>query len=138
MDGQLSIFPLKSRIFWAGTDKLIGKKFLGHLVYFNPILVQRVPCPCFPIFNHYFYKKTKPIHIQKYLFGIGIWVWAAKNELFSLSVSVIRYDVDCFAFYTGLSTFLLREPRLKNDRKDHYFWSHIGVNSVSLAICYPK
>ena len=80
------------------------------------------------------------IHIQKYLFGIGVWIWAAKNEVFNLCVSVVRYVVDCFAFYTGLSTFYLQsyKSRLKNYQEHHYFWSRIGVNSVSLAICYPK
>ena len=28
-----------------------------------PILVQRVPCPCFQLFNHCFYKKLSLIHI---------------------------------------------------------------------------
>ena len=35
----------------------------------KPMLVQWVPCPCFPLFNHYFYK----------IFGIEIWIWAAKT-----------------------------------------------------------
>ena len=59
-----------------------------------PILVLWVPCHCFPLFNHYFYKKlqkTKPLHpTPKYLFGSGIWIWAAKNLRFSLRASVVR------------------------------------------------
>ena len=43
-----------------------------------------------PLFNHYFYKKTKPLYpTPKYLFGSGIWIWAAKNLKFSLRVSVV-------------------------------------------------
>ena len=58
------------------------------------ILVLWVPCPCFLLFNHYFYKKTKPLYpTAKYLFGIGIWIWiwiwAAKNLRFSLRVSLV-------------------------------------------------
>ena len=45
-----------------------------------PILILWVPCVCFPLINHYFYKKTKPLYPDpSYLFGIGIWIWAAKN-----------------------------------------------------------
>ena len=46
---QWSLFSLKSRTFRLGqtnwADKLWG------------ILLQWVPCPCFPLFNYYFYKK---------------------------------------------------------------------------------
>ena len=40
-----------------------------------------VPCPPFPLFNlNIFLQKTKPLCPHpKYLFGIGIWIWAAKN-----------------------------------------------------------
>ena len=39
-----------------------------------------VPCPCFPLINHYYYKKSKTLYPNpKYLFGIGIWIWATKN-----------------------------------------------------------
>ena len=41
-----------------------------------PILVLWFPCPCFPLINQYFYKKTKSLYPHpKYLFGIGIWIW---------------------------------------------------------------
>ena len=37
-----------------------------------PILVQWVPCPCFPLFNHYFYKKLSLyIHIPNIYLGLG-------------------------------------------------------------------
>ena len=59
---------------YAWADKL-GRKNLG---YFQanlsaPILVLWVPCPCFPLINHYFYK-TISLYIQipkKYL-GVGV------------------------------------------------------------------
>ena len=25
-------------------------------------MCPKVPCPCFPLFNHYFYEKTKPLY----------------------------------------------------------------------------
>ena len=37
-----------------------------------PILVQWVPCPCFPLINHYFYNKLSLyIRIQKIYLGLG-------------------------------------------------------------------
>ena len=40
-----------------------------------PILIQWVPCPCFPLINnHYFYKKTKPLYMVSKA-QIFIWDW---------------------------------------------------------------
>ena len=37
-----------------------------------PILVLWVPCPCFPLINHYFYKKLSLyIHIPNIYLGLG-------------------------------------------------------------------
>ena len=80
-DTQWNIFFIEIPNFCALADKL-GRSILGHLGYFRtaPILVLWVPCPCFSLFNHYFYKKTKPLYpYLKYLFGIGILIWPAKN-----------------------------------------------------------
>ena len=45
----------------------------------------------FSIIQPLFLQKTKPLYpYPKYLFGIGIWIWAAKNYGFSLCVSVVR------------------------------------------------
>ena len=41
--------------FWDWAD-ILGWNFLRHLGYFWPILVLWVPCPCFPLFNYYFYE----------------------------------------------------------------------------------
>ena len=58
----------------------------------KPFFIERVPSPCFPLINHYFYKKTKPLQPHpKYLFGI----WAAKNWGFSLRVFVVHAQYQC-------------------------------------------
>ena len=36
-----------------------------------PILVQWVPCPCFPLFNHDFYKKLTPCLSPLHFFSIS-------------------------------------------------------------------
>ena len=58
----------------------------------KPFFIERVPSPCFPLINHYFYKKTKPLYPNpKYLFGIGVWIWAAKNLGFSVSLIRVTF-----------------------------------------------
>ena len=72
-NAQWSLFLLKSRTFgleqtnWA--DKFWGIwGIFGRTVF----LVQWVPCPCFPLFNHYFYKKLSLyIHIPNICLGLG-------------------------------------------------------------------
>ena len=45
----------------------------------------------FFIIQSLFLQKSKPLYpTPKYLFGSGIWIWAAKNLRFSLRVSVVR------------------------------------------------
>ena len=84
-----AFFPLKSRTFGlAQTNSGAFGIFSAELS--ATILVQWVPCPCFPLLN-IMSTKTKPLYPHpKYLFGIGIWIWAAKNYGFSLRVSVVR------------------------------------------------
>ena len=80
-------FSIKIPNFWAWADNL-GSLVFGHSRPIHLlILVQWVLCPCLPLINHYFYKKSL---YPKYLFGIRIWIWAAKNEGFSHRVSVVR------------------------------------------------
>ena len=60
-DAQWSLFSSKSQTFGLG-QTILGRKILGHFGVFSadlsaPILVQWVPCPCFSLINHYFYKK---------------------------------------------------------------------------------
>ena len=59
---------------WAGKIWGFGV-FLAELS--APILVQWVPCPCFSLFNHYFYKKTKTfyIHIPNSYLGFRFEFW---------------------------------------------------------------
>ena len=57
-------FFQKSRIL--GLGKHVGLKHLGKFRVFladlsEPIFVLWVPCPCFPVINHYFYKKVSNI-----------------------------------------------------------------------------
>ena len=60
-----------------GLGRQIGQIHSGAFAVFAvklsaPIFVQWVPCPCFPLFNPYFYKKTKPLYPTSQLF---IWEW---------------------------------------------------------------
>ena len=52
-----------------GLGRQIGPKFWGAFRVFSAILVLwvPVPCPCFPLINNYFYKKTKPLYPNIYL-----------------------------------------------------------------------
>ena len=73
---------------WAD---ILGWNFLRHLGNFRPDYQHPFwycdvsPCPCFPLFNHYFYRRT-----PKYLFGSGILIWAANYLRFNLRVSVVH------------------------------------------------
>ena len=74
----------------------IGQIYLGLFGVFlaelsAPILAPWVHCPCFPLINHYFYKKKLSLYIHiPNIFGIGIWIWAAKNYGFSHHAFVVR------------------------------------------------
>ena len=81
-------FSIEIQSFWAWTHKFWGMRV---------ILVQWVTCPCFPLFNHYFYEKLS-LYIQipipnKYL-GCGYKGlvfcrnngWVMKNMYKGLSV----------------------------------------------------
>ena len=73
-DFQWSLFSSKSQTFGLG-QTIWADKFWGILVFLAdylsaPILVQRVPCPCFPFINHYFYKKLS-LYIQIPIIYLG-------------------------------------------------------------------
>ena len=77
-DGQFSLFSLKSRTFGLGqTNSGAFGVFLAKLS--APILVQWGPCPCFPLFNHYFYKKISLYWIHFISFYICDRCWLAKK-----------------------------------------------------------
>ena len=67
-------FFSKTSNLWAWAD-ILGWNFLGHLGYFRPDY-QHPFWYCeflfhvFHYFNHYFYKKTEPLHPTIYL-GVG-------------------------------------------------------------------
>ena len=84
-------FSKKILNFWASVD------ILGHLGYFWPIYQHPAhygtvsPMSMFSINQPLFLQNTKPLYPNpKYLFGIGIWNWAAKNYRFSHRVSVVH------------------------------------------------
>ena len=70
--------------FWAWTDNM-GRYILGHLGYFWPIYQHPFwYCESLVHVFHFgqplFLQKTKPLYQNpKYLFGIGILIWVAKN-----------------------------------------------------------
>ena len=76
--------------FWAWADNL-GRYIFMYLGYFQPIISTHFgtlsPLSMFST-NH---QKTKPLYPNpEYWFGIGIWIWSAKNYGFSHCVSVVR------------------------------------------------
>ena len=93
-------FFSKISTFGAWADNL-GWTFLRHLGYFlawlsAPILVLWIPCPSFPIFNHYFYKKLclyiqlPNIHLgERFEFG------PQRILRFSLRLSVVSASTHC-------------------------------------------
>ena len=70
------------------------------------------------IFNHYFYKKTTPLH------PFAIWIWAAKNLRFSLFESVA-----CALYLSASSTYSILYTLIKTRRNK----INDGVN---LKICF--
>ena len=55
-----------------------------------PIFVQWVPCPFFPFFNHYFYKKLRLYtQIINIFFGLGFKFWSQRIRDLAILVSVV-------------------------------------------------
>ena len=76
-------FFIEIQNFLALADKL-ADKFLGILGICGPTISTHFctvsPLSMFSIIQPVFLQKTKPLYPNpKYLFGIGIWIWAAKN-----------------------------------------------------------
>ena len=91
-DAQWSLFSLKSRIFGLGQTNW-ADKFWGISCIFGPnyILVQLVFCPCFPLFNHYLYKKVSLyIHIPNIYLGLGLEFRPQRIRDLAFGVSVVR------------------------------------------------
>ena len=69
-DAQWSLFSLTSRTVGLEPNSGIFGVFSAKLS--APILVQWVPCPCFPLFHHHFYKKLSLyIYIANIYLGLG-------------------------------------------------------------------
>ena len=149
-------FFIKISNFWAWADNL-GSLILGHLGYFMPIYQRTfwfsgslVPCPCFPLFNHYFYNKlSKPLYSHlKYLFGIGIGIWACKELGIQPScvrspwiigwyiklTTVIIYDCICMFSYNNLFYKVNRCFILFHEPSQHCSQVHTQVCNVYVSI----
>ena len=80
--------PTEAFFHWnlelLGLVKLLGQMNYGAFGVFSAklsalILVQWVPCPCFPLLNHYFYKKLSLyIHLTNTYLGLGFEVGLQK------------------------------------------------------------
>ena len=103
------------KAFFKNFELGLGRHF--RLTFFEAFLISSAGLsapilvlwgPCFPLFIHYFYKKLqkpKPLHpTPKYLFGNGIWIWAAKNLRFSLRVFVVCDSNHSFRLSTDNET----------------------------------
>ena len=75
----LKLFFIEIQNFWAWAGK-----FWGIWGIFSQTISTHFgtasPLSMFSIIQPLFLQKTKPLYPHpKYLFGIGIWIWAAKN-----------------------------------------------------------
>ena len=82
------LFFIETPNYWAWADKFWKDKFwgiwgiFGHFIRFHLGTVSSLST--FSINRPLFLQKTKPLYPNlKYLSGIGIWIWAAKNYGFS-------------------------------------------------------
>ena len=135
-DARWSLFSTISQTFWP-IWQIVRINFGIFLAELSaPILALWVHCPCFPLINHYFYKKLS-LYLYpypKYLFRIGIWIWAAKNYGFCHRVSVVRapinffFDLIWFDFPIFLKTFDVVQTKMN---RNEWKWK-IGSCSLSL------
>ena len=111
MNTQRELFS-KIPNFWAWACKFrvkIHRGIWGILSELSaPILALCVPCPCFPLIKHYFYKKQALIYPNyKYLFGIWI--------LFLLYSVVFRLNVcSCSQLHTWFFFTLKKRPEFES------------------------
>jgi hypothetical protein len=93
--------------FWAWVDKFRGIWCIFARLWAS-ILVLGVPCPCFPLFNHYFYKKLSLyIHITNiYLLEASPtqFQWEKDDSnFFSLQATAVNVCVRCHAVNVQVS-----------------------------------
>ena len=89
-----SFFFSKILNFWAWAD-ILGWNFQGVWGIYDRTISTHFgtvsSLSMFSIIQPLFLQKTKPLYpTPKYFFGSGIWIWAAKNLISSLRVSVVR------------------------------------------------
>jgi hypothetical protein len=92
-------FFIKISNFSAWADNL------GWLIwgYFRPIYQHPFwYCESLVHVFHYFHSIISSYPNPKYLFGIWIWIWAAKNSEFSHRVSVVRAYIHVFTMHASL------------------------------------
>ena len=150
-DAQWSLFSSKSQTFGLGHINF-GAFGVFSSDLSASILVLWIPCPCFPLMNHYLYKKLNLyIHYTnpKYSFGIGIWIWAAKNWGFSHRVFVVRGSRDSqnkdeqeqgflsFSSSPKKQSFLPNGQVERRESKDPVFDALIHVSLLFMAP-WPK
>ena len=76
-DAQEAFFHWNPKLL--GLSRQFGPINFGAFGVFSanlsaPILILWVPCPCFPLINHYFYKKLSLyIHIPNIYLGFGLY-----------------------------------------------------------------
>ena len=75
-DAQWNLFSSKSTKSHLGLGRQYGQMNFGAFGVFLAVS----PLSMFSINQPLFLQQTKPLYPNcKYLFGIGIWIWAAKN-----------------------------------------------------------
>ena len=85
-----------TEIFW-GIWGIFGQNISTHFGTVSSLSM-------FSIIQPLFLQKTKPLYpTPKYLFGSGIWIWAAKNLRCSLHVSVVRVCIPRSKIFFWLS-----------------------------------
>ena len=90
-DQQSSLFSSKFRTLGRQIGQINSESIwgiFGWTTYQHPF---RYSESTLSIIQPLFLQNTKPLYPDpKHLFGIGMWIWAAKNYGFSLFVSVVR------------------------------------------------
>ena len=137
MDTQWGLFFVKIPNFWASKFWGIWGIFEQHPFWF---LVLWVSCPCFPLINHYFYKKLRLyIQIPNIYLGLGFefplcvrspCVWACSMH------APLLHTVGDFSWMINLNRFIkpetpeqVRPARLGSDIKfsnllSKSYWVH--------------
>ena len=117
--------PFFIEIFLAWADKL-GRQILGHLGFLrHPFWYSGSLVHIFH-YSTIVSTKTKPLYPHpKYLFGIGIWIWAENKWGFSLRVSAVRVEINILDNHTHSHAFLTLKSLL--------WWFGTGNNYETLS-----